>query len=123
MRPLWERYYNDCDGIIFVVEATMFYKSVDVESQTNEDEKEGKPLSSTGNNNRLLEAKEELKKLLQEELLHDVPILIFVNKVDEVLSQHQQHRCHEEEELDEFWEDELYGCVMQRLELSGMTRK
>jgi GTPase SAR1 family protein len=119
MRPLWERYYNDCDGLIFVVESSMFYFKV-------EDQSNSQGLSSTSSpssdlfEKRLNETKRELSKILQEESLRGVPIMIFVNKLDEVLTQHQKYVQSEEEEFDQFWEDELYECVMQRLELSTL---
>jgi GTPase SAR1 family protein len=115
MRPLWERYYNDCDGLIFVVESSMFYFNVNEQSRSQD---RSSP-SSDSFEKRLNETKRELSKILQEESLRGVPIMIFVNKLDEVLTQHQKHFQSEEEEIDQFWEDELYECVMQRLELSS----
>mmetsp|Transcript_26276 Transcript_26276/g.37659 ORF Transcript_26276/g.37659 Transcript_26276/m.37659 type:complete len:330 (-) Transcript_26276:201-1190(-) len=113
MRPLWERYYNDCDGLVFVVEASMFYKNGEIEEVSTGDSSS----KFVTTKSRLHETKDELNKILQDEGLRDVPILIFVNKLDQVLSQHQQYQGHEEEDLNEFWADELCECVMQRLGL------
>lgn len=119
MRPLWERYYSDCDGLIFVVEASMFYFIV--EEQSNKEVLSPSFPPSDILEKRLHETKRELNKILQEESLRGIPILIFVNKLDEVLSQHQKYVHREEEEFDQFWEDELYECVMQRLELYSVV--
>lgn len=113
MRPLWERYYNDCDGLVFVVEASMFYQNGEIEEVSTEDSS-SKFVTTIS---RLHETKDELNKILQDECLRDVPILIFVNKLDQVLSRDQQCQGHEEEDLNEFWEDDLCECVMQRLGL------
>ena len=54
IRPYWQNYYENTDGMVFVVDSS--------------DEE------------RLNECKEELKALLAEEGLAGVPILVFANK-------------------------------------------
>ena len=56
IRPLWRYYYQDAVGIIWVID------SADIE--------------------RLSEVQEELKKVLREEELQGMPLLIFLNKQD-----------------------------------------
>jgi small GTP-binding protein len=56
IRKLWKHYYNNSDGIIFVID------SADVE--------------------RIEEAVEELRYLMNEEELKDCPLLIIANKQD-----------------------------------------
>jgi len=56
IRPLWRHYYTNTQGIIFVVDSN---------------DKE-----------RLLEAREELERMTQEEELRDAILLVFANKQD-----------------------------------------
>ena len=58
LRPLWRHYYQDCEGIIFVVD------------------------SHDRDSYRVEQAKDELNRLLVEEQLKDLPMLIFANKQD-----------------------------------------
>jgi len=55
-RRLWEQYYQDVEGIVFMVDAT--------------------------DNKRFPEARTELHKLLSSEPLRSVPFLILGNKID-----------------------------------------
>ena len=56
IRPLWRHYYENCQALIFVVD------SADEE--------------------RLIEAKEELHKLMEEEQLSNACLLVYANKQD-----------------------------------------
>eukprot|EP00465_Bigelowiella_longifila_P000686 CAMPEP_0185280738 /NCGR_PEP_ID=MMETSP1359-20130426/66319_1 /TAXON_ID=552665 /ORGANISM="Bigelowiella longifila, Strain CCMP242" /LENGTH=180 /DNA_ID=CAMNT_0027876075 /DNA_START=32 /DNA_END=574 /DNA_ORIENTATION=+ len=56
IRPLWRHYYQNTEGLIFVVDSS---------------DKE-----------RLEESKEELDKMLQEDELRDAVVLVFANKQD-----------------------------------------
>ncbi|XP_077998778.1 ADP-ribosylation factor 4-like [Glandiceps talaboti] len=56
MRPLWRHYYQNTDGLIFVIDS--------------------------GDRERFPEAKEELERLVQEDELQDAVILIIANKQD-----------------------------------------
>merc|ERR1719456_220524 len=56
MRPLWNHYYKNARGVIFVVDSH--------------------------DSNRLQEASRELEELLNQEELRDVPLLVFANKKD-----------------------------------------
>lgn len=54
IRPFWQNYYENVDGMVFVVDSS--------------DEE------------RLKECVDELTSLTAEELLKDVPLLVFANK-------------------------------------------
>jgi len=56
IRPLWRHYYQNTQGLIFVVDSS--------------------------DNERVTEAKEELHKMLGEDELRDAKILVFANKQD-----------------------------------------
>ena len=56
IRPLWRHYYTDTQGIIFMVDSN--------------------------DRERISWAKDELQRLLAEEILKDVPVLVVGNKVD-----------------------------------------
>ena len=56
LRPLWKHYYNGVNAVIYVID-------------TNDSE-------------RINESLEELKKLVEDDLLRSVPILIYANKID-----------------------------------------
>lgn len=58
IRPLWVHYYQNTDAVIFVVD------SHDTDPE------------------RVSDAREELKKLMQEEQLKDAGLLVFANKQD-----------------------------------------
>jgi len=121
MRPLWHSYFSACDAVIFVVDGTIFY-SRRINPQVEDDE-----ISRNGNSNsRLEETKEELTKLIQAEVLSSVPLLIWVNKLDEVMEQHLKHSNYtpymdsvDLDNLDEYWQNELYECVMQLMGLAS----
>jgi len=57
MRPLWERYFDECDGVIFVVDSTF-------------------------NSDRMEESCRLFLSVFRNELLNQVPILVFFNKLD-----------------------------------------
>uniref|UniRef100_A0A7S2ZI95 ADP-ribosylation factor n=1 Tax=Rhodosorus marinus TaxID=101924 RepID=A0A7S2ZI95_9RHOD len=56
IRPLWRHYFQNTQGLIFVVDSN--------------------------DRDRVVEAREELKKMLFEEELRDATILVFANKQD-----------------------------------------
>eukprot|EP01108_Squamamoeba_japonica_P007462 TRINITY_DN6276_c0_g1_i1.p1 TRINITY_DN6276_c0_g1~~TRINITY_DN6276_c0_g1_i1.p1 ORF type:complete len:175 (+),score=27.39 TRINITY_DN6276_c0_g1_i1:45-527(+) len=56
VRPLWRHYFQNSDGIVFVVDAN--------------------------DRDRLEEAEYELSRLLTEDELQNVPLLVFANKMD-----------------------------------------
>ena len=53
---MWKHYYNNTEGLIFVVDSS--------------------------DRNRIDKAREELFKMLEEEDLKDVVLLVFANKLD-----------------------------------------
>lgn len=59
MRPLWERYYNDINGIVFVVD-----------------------VSPTCKVSKLMEARAFYRCMRDDEHLENVPVMIFANKMD-----------------------------------------
>ena len=56
IRPYWKNYYENTDGMVYVVDSA--------------------------DDMRLKECAEELQSLLKEELLANVPVLVFANKQD-----------------------------------------
>jgi ADP-ribosylation factor 1/2 len=56
IRPLWRHYFQNTQGIIFVVD--------------------------TNDRERILEAKDELQRMLNEDELRDALLLVFANKQD-----------------------------------------
>ncbi len=60
MRNLWERYYNDVHGVVFVVDVSQHA-----------------PVS------KLMESRAFYRCMLDDELLRNVPVLIFGNKIDD----------------------------------------
>ncbi|KAJ3278704.1 hypothetical protein HDU76_009789, partial [Blyttiomyces sp. JEL0837] len=56
IRRLWKHYYQNCQGIIFVIDSQ--------------------------DRDRILEARDELEKLLSDDELRDAALLIFANKQD-----------------------------------------
>ena len=78
IRPLWRHYFQNTQGIIFVVDSN--------------------------DRDRIVEAREELQRMLNEDELRDAILLVFANKQDlPVCSHHLQHlpttltttECHE----------------------------
>jgi small GTP-binding protein len=63
IRPLWRHYFQNTNGIIFVVD------SADMERMSDKFENEDN-------------AKDELHKMLSDELLRGVPLLVYANKQD-----------------------------------------
>lgn len=56
IRPYWKNYYENTDGMVYVVDSA--------------------------DDMRLEECSEELQSLMKEELLANVPVLVFANKQD-----------------------------------------
>lgn len=80
IRPLWRHYFQNTQGIIFVVDSN--------------------------DRDRIVEAREELQRMLNEDELRDAILLVFANKQDlpvsdAVLQPSESHRvncateCHE----------------------------
>lgn len=59
LRDIWEKHYNECDGLIFILDST--------------------------DQDRFDEAKQTLDKILHHPILHqrDIPILLLINKQDD----------------------------------------
>lgn len=62
IRPLWRHYFQNTQGIIFVVDSN--------------------------DRDRVVEAREELQKMLNEDELRDALLLVFANKQDLPVSSH-----------------------------------
>lgn len=70
IRSLWKFYLENLDGLIFVVD------SVDTERL-------GDPDSKDGEEDESLTARGELKRLVRDDHLRGVPILVYANKQDQ----------------------------------------
>jgi small GTP-binding protein len=70
IRPLWRHYFQNTQGIIFVVDSN--------------------------DRDRVVEAREELQRMLNEDELRDALLLVFANKQDLPVSFYclQSHRIH-----------------------------
>jgi len=68
IRPLWRHYYQNTQGIIFVVDSN------DGDRLADDQNKKGNQAEST--------AKEELHRMLAEDELRDAVLLVFANKQD-----------------------------------------
>lgn len=62
IRPLWRHYFQNTQGIIFVVDSN--------------------------DRDRVVEAREELQRMLNEDELRDALLLVFANKQDLPVSHH-----------------------------------
>lgn len=62
IRPLWRHYFQNTQGIIFVVDSN--------------------------DRDRIVEAREELQRMLNEDELRDANLLVFANKQDLPVSIH-----------------------------------
>jgi ADP-ribosylation factor protein 1 len=78
IRPLWRHYFQNTQGIIFVVDSN--------------------------DRDRVVEAREELQRMLNEDELRDAILLVFANKQDLPVSSGSHHQwrlpnpsieCHE----------------------------
>ena len=65
IRPLWRHYFQNTQGIIFVVDSN--------------------------DRDRVVEAREELQRMLNEDELRDALLLVFANKQDLPVSLRQRH--------------------------------
>jgi small GTP-binding protein len=65
IRPLWRHYFQNTQGIIFVVDSN--------------------------DRDRIVEAREELQRMLNEDELRDAILLVFANKQDLPVSYPLQH--------------------------------
>lgn len=65
IRPLWRHYFQNTQGIIFVVDSN--------------------------DRDRIVEAREELQRMLNEDELRDANLLVFANKQDLPVSIHSAH--------------------------------
>jgi len=71
LREIWERYYAECDGVLFVMDAA-------ADSETSEDEHA--VVDETKNETQ----DEVLRKVLADSRLRGAPALVLVNKTDAV---------------------------------------
>ena len=68
IRPLWRHYFQNTQGIIFVVDSN--------------------------DRDRVVEAREELQRMLNEDELRDALLLVFANKQDlPVGFKSREHKC------------------------------
>ena len=67
IRPLWRHYFQNTQGIIFVVDSN--------------------------DRDRIVEAREELQRMLNEDELRDALLLVFANKQDLPVRDNGQHLC------------------------------
>ncbi|KIH58860.1 ADP-ribosylation factor family protein [Ancylostoma duodenale] len=67
IRPLWRHYFQNTQGLIFVVSIFLIFSSCFVDSNDRE---------------RIEESREELHKMLNEDELRDATLLVFANKQD-----------------------------------------
>jgi ADP-ribosylation factor protein 1 len=81
IRPLWRHYYQNSQGLIFVVDSNDRYFSLPP-SRSLIHIRSYELYIYVCNSERVEEAKEELHKLLGEGELAGVPVLIFANKQD-----------------------------------------
>ena len=81
LRGIWERYYAECDGVLFVVDAA---RAEDAEGDERERaggaERADRSAEDTGGD----EQTALLRSVLAEPRLADAPALVFVNKADTV---------------------------------------
>lgn len=70
IRPLWRHYFQNTQGIIFVVDSN--------------------------DRDRVVEAREELQRMLNEDELRDALLLVFANKQDLPVSTPREHLCFRE---------------------------
>lgn len=68
IRPLWRHYFQNTQGIIFVVDSN--------------------------DRDRIVEAREELQRMLNEDELRDAILLVFANKQDLPVRFHLSHGCN-----------------------------
>lgn len=67
IRPLWRHYFQNTQGIIFVVDSN--------------------------DRDRIVEAREELQRMLNEDELRDAILLVFANKQDLPVCGSSRHLC------------------------------
>lgn len=67
IRPLWRHYFQNTQGIIFVVDSN--------------------------DRDRIVEAREELQRMLNEDELRDALLLVFANKQDLPVSTFCRYYC------------------------------
>lgn len=67
IRPLWRHYFQNTQGIIFVVDSN--------------------------DRDRIVEAREELQRMLNEDELRDALLLVFANKQDLPVSRNSPGKC------------------------------
>ena len=81
LRGIWERYYAECDGVLFVVDAALSAENTAAE---NSDDGEDDRSKDAVTDEQLDEQIALLRRVLAEPRLAGAPALVLVNKADAV---------------------------------------
>ena len=81
LRGIWERYYAECDGVLFVVDAALSAENTAAE---NTDDGEDDRSKDAVTDEQLDEQIALLRRVLAEPRLAGAPALVLVNKADAV---------------------------------------
>ena len=81
LRGIWERYYAECDGVLFVVDAALSAENTAAE---NTDDGEDDRSKDAVTDEQLDEPMALLRRVLAEPRLAGAPALVLVNKADAV---------------------------------------
>ena len=81
LRGIWERYYAECDGVLFVVDAALSAENTAAE---NTDDGEDDRSKDAVTDEQLDEQMALLRRVLAEPRLAGAPALVLVNKADTV---------------------------------------
>ena len=81
LRGIWERYYAECDGVLFVVDAALSAENTAAE---NTDDGEDDRSKDAVTDEQLDEQMALLRRVLAEPRLAGAPALVLVNKADAV---------------------------------------
>lgn len=81
LRGIWERYYAECDGVLFVVDAALSAENTAAE---NTDDGEDDRSKDAVTDEQLDEQLALLRRVLAEPRLAGAPALVLVNKADAV---------------------------------------
>ena len=81
LRGIWERYYAECDGVLFVVDAALSAENTAAE---NTDDGEDDRSKDAVTDEQLDEQLALLRRVLAEHRLAGAPALVLVNKADAV---------------------------------------
>lgn len=84
IRPLWRHYFQNTQGIIFVVDSN--------------------------DRDRIVEAREELQRMLNEDELRDAILLVFANKQDLPVSSSKSHNALPSRPLTQSFQERHERC-------------